>query len=136
MRTCVINNQNNRAHSEVWKVRRMIAVLTGWRLITSPRNVRLIFNAGGGDGFTRANELEAIHSLSLFLSVSARLSSLTVADTSTFFSIADGERATLFVHSSPSLHSPKSLLSSSNDDGGVTRADQRSIKNKFVPKVC
>ena len=27
------------------------------RVITGPRNVRLIFNASGGDGFMRANEL-------------------------------------------------------------------------------
>lgn len=49
------------------KVKGVIAALTGRRLITSPRNARLIFNAGGGDGFTRTNELEAV--LSLFLSI-------------------------------------------------------------------
>lgn len=45
------------ASSEVRKVRRMIPGVNWLRVITSPRNASLIFNAGGGDGFTRANEL-------------------------------------------------------------------------------
>lgn len=37
------------------------------RVITGPRNARLIFNAGGSDGFTRANELVVLlFCLSLF----------------------------------------------------------------------
>lgn len=44
------------------------------RVITGPRNTRLIFNAGGGDGFTRANELVVLlFCLPLFLSVSFSL---------------------------------------------------------------
>lgn len=30
------------------------------RVITGPRNARLIFNASGGDGFMRANELVVV----------------------------------------------------------------------------
>jgi len=44
------------------------------RVITGPCNARLIFNAGGGDGFTRANELVVLlFYLPLFSSVSFSL---------------------------------------------------------------